>query len=272
MKAKTGFVVLLVILLAVATTAFAQTPTIEKIVLIDQNGVKITAKEIVNDSIWGKGIKLLIENDTDQNITVGCNSLVVNDYMVSNLFASTVAAGKKANDELTFYSSDLESAGITQIEEIEVSFNVYNSDTYDDIFDTDIVKIRTSAYTGAAQPPMDDGLLIFDREGIRIVAKALNNDSLFGTEIGMFIENHSNKDITVSCDDLSVNGYMVTSLFACTVNQGKMALDGISILSSDLEDNDISTIEDVELTLEIYDSNTYHTFLKSDPIEISFQP
>ena len=34
--------------------------TIEEQVLVDQNGIKITAVELVDDGIWGTGLKLLI--------------------------------------------------------------------------------------------------------------------------------------------------------------------------------------------------------------------
>lgn len=64
--------------------------TITEQVLVEENGLKITAMEFVNDSIWGEGIKLLIENDSDKNLTVGCDALIVNDYMMTDLFASSV--------------------------------------------------------------------------------------------------------------------------------------------------------------------------------------
>ena len=42
--------------------------TIEEQVLYDGDGIRITAKEYVTDSIWGDGIKVLLENDTDNDI------------------------------------------------------------------------------------------------------------------------------------------------------------------------------------------------------------
>ena len=70
--------------------------TIEEQVLVEQDGIKITATEMTEDSFWGQGVMLLIENDSDKNISVGCKALIINDYMITDLFSTSVAAGKKA--------------------------------------------------------------------------------------------------------------------------------------------------------------------------------
>lgn len=61
-------------------------------VLVDQDGIKITATEYVTDSIWGDGIKLLVENNSAKDYTIGCDALIVNDYMITDLFSADVAA------------------------------------------------------------------------------------------------------------------------------------------------------------------------------------
>ena len=82
------------------TKASSSTPTIEEAVVYEKDGIKITAKEYTTESIWGDGIKFLIENDTTKNIMVSCKALIVNNYMISDLFATEVAAGKKTNETM----------------------------------------------------------------------------------------------------------------------------------------------------------------------------
>ena len=43
--------------------------SINEQVLVDQDGIKITATEYVTDSIWGDGIKLLVENNSAKDYT-----------------------------------------------------------------------------------------------------------------------------------------------------------------------------------------------------------
>lgn len=243
--------------------------TIEETVLLDQDGVRITAKEIEDDSIWGKGIKVLIENDSEKNIGVQCNSIVVNNYMITDLFSSTVAAGKKVNDTINLLSSGLEEAGIDTISEINISFHIFDADSFDTLFDTDEITLKTSAYGTVEQLAMDSGKELLNKDGVRIVGKYVTEDSFWGAGVLLFIENKSDSDIIVQCDNMSVNGYMVTPYFSCQVNKGRMALDTITILSTDLEENGIDEVKNLELNFNIINPKNFDTIYQSDPIPFS---
>jgi len=247
----------------------AAAATIEETVLLDQDGLVITAKELVEDSIWGMGVEVLVENNSEEDLGVQCNSLIVNDYMISDMFSSSVAAGKKANDTIYLSSTDLEAAGITTIADIVFSFHVYDGDTYSTLFDTDEIELKTSAYGTVEQPAMDDGKELYNQDGIRIVGKYVDEDSFWGAGVLLFIENDYGEDIIVQCDDMSINGFMVTPLFSCAVNNGRMAIDDITILASELEENDITSVDDIELVFKILNPDTYYTIVETAPIAFS---
>ena len=240
--------------------------SIEEQVLVDQDGVKITATGYEIDDIWGDSIKLLIENNTDQDITIGCNALIVNNYMISDLFATTVAAGKKSNEKLSLSTSGLKAAGIDAVGLVEVYFRVYDADTWKDIFETDCLSIKTSAYDAMDTSVDDSGAELYNQDGIRIVGKTVDEDSFWGTAILLYIENNSGKNVGISVDDLSINGFMMTPMFSTQVYDGKMAFKNIDILSSELKDNGIESIDEVELKFRIYDADTYSTITESDVI------
>ncbi len=243
--------------------------TIEEQVLVDQDGIKITATEYETDSIWGDGIKLLIENDTDKTVTVGCTALIVNDYMISDLFVSEVAAGKKANETMHLSSSGLKAAGIDSVGKIEIYFHIYDSDSWTDMINTDCVTIKTSAYDQMDTTVDDAGTELYNADGVRIVGKTVDENSFWGTAILLYIENTSGKNVGINVDDMSINGFMMTPYFSTTVYDGKKAFDDITIMSSDLESNNITSIEEVELKFHIYNSDTYDTIADSNPITFS---
>lgn len=243
--------------------------TIDEQVLVEQDGIKITAKEYVTDSVWGDGLKLLIENNSDTNVTVGYNALIVNNYMIADYFSSAVAAGKKANDTLYISSSQLESAGITIIGQIEIYFNIYDSDSWDTIFEVDAVTLKTSEYNNMDVTPNDTGAELYNANGIRIVGKVVDDKSFWGTAVLLYLENKTGNKITVTCENMSINGFMVTPYFSSNIYDGKMAVDDITILSSDLEENDIESVDDVELSFHIYNPDTYDTIVDTDPITFS---
>ena len=245
-----------------------ETPTIEEKVLLEYDGLVVTAKEIVNDTIWGAGIKVHIENNSDKDYSVGLEQAIVNNCMITDLFSSTIAAGKKANDTIYLSSFDLNASGISNIGQVELYFYVYDSSTYERIYETDCVTIKTSYYDVMDTTVEDAGYTLYEGNGIKIVGKYVDEYDLFGKAIVLYIVNNRSDNVTISCDDMSINGYMVTPFFSSTVYSGKYAIDEITISNTDLEENDITGIENFALKFRMYDSDTYEDIVTTD--ELSF--
>lgn len=243
--------------------------TIEEQVLFEKDGIVVTAQEYVTDSVWGDGIKLLLENNSDKTVTVGCNALIVNNYMISDLFVSEVAAGKKANETMYLSSSALKAAGIESVGQIEIYFHVYDSSSFETLFNTECVTIQTSEYANMDITPDDAGTELYNADGIKIVGKTVDEDSFWGTAILLYCENNSGKNVGISVEEMSINGFMIDPVFTTTVYDEKMSLDDITIFSSDLEENGIESIEEVELKFHIYDADSYSTIAESDAITFS---
>ncbi|HZJ99924.1 MAG TPA: hypothetical protein VFC79_07960 [Tissierellaceae bacterium] len=226
---------------------------------------------MTDDSIWGKGVKVLIDNNSDKSVGMGLDALIVNNYMISDLFVTDVAPGKSANETIYISSSALEQAGIENIGQVELYFRAYDSDSYEDIFESDLVTITTSRFEDMDVDITVEGTELLNQDGIKIVGRYVDEDSFWGSGILLYIENSTDKDIGISCDDMSINGFMVSPLFSSSVYSGKMSIDEITIFESDLEDNNIEKIEDVEMKFRIYDVSTYDTILKTDAISFNVQ-
>lgn len=245
--------------------------TIEEQVLFEQDGIVVTAKEYVTDSIWGDGIKLLIENNSEKTVTIGCNALIVNNYMITDLFVSEVAAGKKSNEVMYLSSAELKAAGVETVGQIEIYFHAFDSESFDTLFDTDCVTIQTSEFANMDTTPADAGMELYNTDGIRIVGKTVDENSFWGTAILLFCENTSGKNVGISVEEMSINGFMMSPLFTTTIYDGKMSISDITIFSSELEENGIESIEEVELKFHIYDADSYSTITDSEPITFSAQ-
>lgn len=233
--------------------------TIDEQVCFEYGGVKVTAKSVEKDSIWGTGIKLLIENDSDKDYSVGTDAVIVNNCMVSSLFSCSVSAGKKANDVLYLSSSSLNAAGIEKIGQIEMYFYLYDSSDYKRVYNADCVTVKTSLYDTMDTSADSTGHELYNKNEIRIVGKYVDENTFWGSSVLLYIENNSDKNITVSCDDMSVNGFMVISLSSTTVYKNKYAFGDITILSSSLEENGITSIDTIELKFKIYEADTFKT-------------
>lgn len=247
------------------TSDVTEEVTISEKVCFDYNGFVVTAKKLVND-FWGTGIKLLIENNTDEDYSVGVEQVIVNNCMTNSFFSCAVASGKKANDTLYLSSEDLKAAEIDNIGQIEIYFYVYDSSSYETVYETDSVTIVTSAFEQMDIKAADAGYPLYNKGGIKIVGKYVDEDTFWGTSVLLYIENSSDRNITVSCDDMSINGYMVNGYLYETIYQGKYAIADITVFSSELEENDIESVDEVELKFCINDADTYKTIAETDAI------
>jgi len=245
--------------------------TIKEQVIYEGNDIVVTVKGFSTESIFGPEVKVLIENNSVNNITVQTRKSSVNGLMAETMFSAEVAAGKKANDAITFVSSGLKAAGITTIKDIEFSLHIYETESMDTIVDTDSIKLKTSADESFVQKFDDSGSIVYDADGIKVVVKEMNSsESFWGSDIYFFIENNSAKDITVQARDVSVNGFMIEPMFSVDVVSGKKALDTMTFVESDLTENNIKEIKSLEFKLHIFDTDTWDTIKDTDIIKVSF--
>lgn len=241
-------------------------------VIYEGNEIKVTATGFDSENFFGPAIKVLIENNSPQDITIQSRNSSVNGLMVDTIFSADVAAGKKANDSIVFFSSDLEISGITTIKEIELSLHVIDAESWDSIVDTDTIVIRTSADESFVQEYDDSGFIAYDSDGIKIVTKKLNSsDSFWGSELYLYIENNIDKHITVQTRDVSINGFMVDPIFSCDIMSGKKSFDAMTFLESDLTNNGITDITELELEFHIFDMTSWDTIKDTDIVYISFE-
>lgn len=245
--------------------------TINETVLVDEAGVKITAKSLDEGSLFGPELKLLFENNSGKDLTFQCRNASVNGYMMEPMMSVDVVDGKKANDSLTFMESDLDACGIDIIADMEFSFHVFDTIEWEDYLDTDAIQLKTSAADTYEYTFDDSGDLAYEGNNVRIIVKGLSeDDSVFGPSIVVYIENNSGQDITVQTRDVSINGFMMDAMFSCDIAAGKRAVDTITFFESDLEENEITAIEDTELSFHIFDYSSWDTIADTDAIKLVF--
>ena len=246
--------------------------TIEEQVIYDEHDIKVTAKALEYDDWFGPSIAILIENNSQQNITVQTRNSSVNGLMIDTLFSCDVAAGKKGNDKITFYETELDIANIEIMKNIEFQLHIFDSDEWKDIADSDMIVLTTSADPAYVQPCNTDGFLAFEDENVKIVVQKLDSDdSFWGSDIYVYIENNSNENVTVQTRDVSINGFMLDPMFSCDIAAGKKAYDIISFFESDLEDNGITDITEMEVKFSIFNSDSWSNTYETDAITIAFE-
>lgn len=107
-------------------------------VIFNNLGVKITCTGVEYGS-YRNSVNLRIENNSGHDYEFQVRDTSVNGYMIEPTFSCTVKNGKIANDELTFYQSDLDKNGIKEFETIELSIHAFNWDDRSNDFDSEMI-------------------------------------------------------------------------------------------------------------------------------------
>ena len=245
--------------------------TITETVLYEAEGVKVTAKSLA-DGLLGTEVKLLIENDSSKNILITSSSVSANGYMMPTaaLYAE-VAAGKKANESLTLMSSELDQCGIETLAEMQFYLQIQDPETWETIKTTDLITLATSA-TGYTQPVDDSGDVLYNENGYKVVCKGLKQDIIWDGTVVFYMENNSNKAVSIYAENVSVNGFMQEVGLWSDLRPSTKMIDGMSMIDlSDLEITNIDEIKTIEFNLRIVDAETWEDIVTTDAMTLNFE-
>lgn len=243
--------------------------TIAEQEVLNQDGILITVTGLDMNGFYGPEIQLLIENNSEKNVTIQARSSSINGYMVDMQMSCDIVSGKKANDALLIMSDELETYGIDAISDIEFGFHIFDTETWDTYLDSDMITLTTSVNGTYNQQYDDSGDILYDNNGIRIISKGLSEEALMGPEMLLYIENNSDQNVTVQSSDTSIDGFMIETILSPEIMPGKKCLAGLTFLGTDLEANGITTIGSVETSFHIFNTDTWDTIEDTSPVVIT---
>lgn len=248
------------------TTAGA---SLEQQVVYDADGIVITVTGLQED--WmGTKINLLVENSTDRNIALSGDVFAVNGVTVPGYLYAEAAAGMKTNDSLELYSDGLNTAGITRIATIRTGdARIVDTDTYDVIARVDM-DLATDIAPGYQQGIDDSGEILFEQDGVTIVAKVISEE-MYGRTVQLLVKNDTGKDIIVEAENISVNGFTLDAWLYDRVCADTVRFCDLDLFSAGLEENGIAEIEKVSFTIRVLNAANLETVTKSDVLEIYVQ-
>lgn len=283
-------------LISPARREFNKGAAIEETVLVDENGVKITATELTYSN-YAAELKLVFENNSDKDLSfisnsVGysCNS--INGYMISAGYLNCdVAAGKKANDTVSIGYDTLMLYGIFEIADIEIGFDISDDDynhtytgprtiltTAADAYDYETPCYRESIASKESQARYDYSVsffstdTIYEKNGLVIASQTVMENEDGESILLIEVVNTTGEIVGVSTTNIDINGLRVCDATWSLdyINPGKTEIVEID-LSSVLEPEywevyGISEIGNIALKVAFKDSNGNEV---ADPANLS---
>lgn len=233
-----------------------------EVIAVDNDFCMIKITEIVPDDMWGYALKAQFENkSSDKTYMFSVENAAINGVQCDPFFATEIAAGKKANDEITFSNDELEENGVGAFTDIELAFRVYDSDDWlADPVAAETVHIypygedKATVFVRESQPTDN---VILDNEYVTVIVTGYENDDIWGYTANLFLLNKTDKNVMFSIDEASVNGFMADPFFADSVSAEKCAFSSVSWSDSTLEENGITEVEEIEFVLRAYDDDNW---------------
>lgn len=233
----------------------------EEITVVDNEQCTIKITGIEPDNMWGYTLNAYLENKSeDKTYMFSVQNASVNGLQTDPLFATTVAAGKKSNEEINF-SEDLSSYGLTDFTDIQLTFRVYDNDDWmaDDVAlqTVHIYPYGEDKATTFVRESQSTDHVIVDNENVTIIVTGYDEDGIWGYTMHLYLVNKTDSEVMFSVDDVSVNGFMADPFWAASVAAGKAAFSDVSWSDSTFEENDITTVEEIEMTWSVYNNEDW---------------
>lgn len=120
----------------------------------------------------------------------------------------------------------------------------------------------------------EEGTVIYDEDGIQIYLTGKQYVEDYGDSSTLYVEvviiNDSDKDIGIMMESSTINGWEIYGWGTDDISAGKKKKAEFEFNASDADVFAIEEVEDIEMQMNIYDSETYETIKKLDPITINF--
>ena len=203
-----------------------------ELVVVDNAECVIKITEIDPDNMWGYKLKVQLENKSaDKTYMFAVEDAAINGVQCDPLFAAEVTAGKKANKDITFTTTNFEENGIKNFTDIELNFRVYDSDDWGA---EDVVKKNVHVYpygedkaSKFVRASQASDKIILDNEYVTVIATGFEMDD------------------------------MADPFFSKEVSADKCAFGNMTWSNSEFEENGIADVEKIEFNLRIYDNDDW---------------
>ena len=227
--------------------------------LVNNEDVAVHIVSIENNTHTGMQLRIQCENKTDRALLFSWDMVSVCGFMYDPFWAEEVAAGKTANSTVYLDTYELEQMDVTSVDEISFTLRVVDSENW---MEEPLVEEACTVYpTGLnadtlvlpSRAPTEGQVVIADNEDLRFVIEWADREDASAYTVYVYMENKTDRNLMYSWDLVSVNDVMVDPFWAMSVAAGKKACSEVTFYRSELSDNGITEVSDIEFTLLVSD-------------------
>ena len=227
-------------------------------VLVNNDQATFTIKKAETSDHTAMQLQVQCVNKSDRALMFSWDMVSVCGYMYDPFWAEEVAAGKTANSTVYLDTYELEEMGIHAVDEISFTLRIVDSENW---MEEPIVQQAFTIYpTGLnaetvqlpQRTPTAGQVVVADDENVRFIIEKAEESSA-GYVLSVYMENKTDRNLMYTWDMVSVNDMMVDPFWSTVVPAGKKACATVNFFRSELADNGITNVKNIEFTLLVSD-------------------
>lgn len=155
-------------------------------------------------------IELEIANQSGQDLTIQCQAVAINDYMMDRLMSVDVPAGSSVKDALLLSKQSMWRAGIEAIGTIDLILEAADTETGENQLRSDILTLQTNKKVSEENRNIR-GEMIYDQNGVRlsyVTCYPQYDDRNQALEF--YIENNTDKGLVLQRGTTTAGGVEIT--------------------------------------------------------------
>jgi len=118
--------------------SFEYTPSEEDSLLVDNDVISAYITGFDEDDLWGYSLNMAYVNKTDKNIDLYVSSSYINGIEVDPFYTIGISAQSTAFDYISWFQSDFDNAGITEINDMVICFTALDSDSGETLMEKEV--------------------------------------------------------------------------------------------------------------------------------------
>lgn len=246
--------------------------TIAETPVMDEQGIVAVAKRIGKyECEWftyDLALVVDVTNNTDKAVSVSVMNLCVNGCVFDGSAGFDIQPGETGSVPAMLDEIAMQNYGITTIADLEFYLEVQDAESFQTLIESDPVSIKTSACEGFEYRYDESGTVLYDADGVKIIAKdGLIEHEFIGPYINLYVVNQTDRNIDVSVVDGAVNGEKAELGVGSYTPSGKRSINILSIESEERPEK----VESFTLSFSIDDWDTGESIVeKTDPVTVTF--
>ena len=235
--------------------------------------------EVLLVADWDQGrkfenpIAIWMRNDADRDLSAMAESIYVNGYRMEYAsFYCQAEPGEIARGELWLDEEELKLCGIEHVQQILLDIMLVDQENYESYGQTGIIALDCAVPLGFEQPIDDSGLVLYDRDGVRVIFRRVVGSACEDAWLEMYIENNTDHVMEINFESVAVDDIQAEVYLFCRLESGTRAVTSAALWNlPDVGIDAVSMILGLDVTLELIPEDNWDLRQVVGPLEIDLK-